>query len=100
MRSNCTHSPNIEAMVGIWSIFSPLEQRPLKLHSDLGGGVRRKLDQHLQQVGPHAILRRLVVDVAWQRKKNISRRSSVWHTCRVFVLLKVTHWACCPFLCW
>ena len=62
--NNSPYIPNIEAMVWIRSVFCPLEQSPLKLHRDLGDGVGRKLDEHLQQVGPHTILRRLVVDVA------------------------------------
>lgn len=61
--------PDIEAMVGIRGVFSPFEQSPLKLHSDLSDGVGRKLDQHLQQVGPHTVLGRLIVDVAWQRSE-------------------------------
>lgn len=64
-----THIPNIEAMVGIRGVFSPFEQSPFKLHCDLGDRVGRKLDQHLEQVGPHAVLRRLVVNVAWKRRK-------------------------------
>lgn len=64
--------PNIESVVGIRGVFSPLEQSPLKLHCDLSDGIGRKLDQHLQQVWPHTVLRRLVVDVAWWRKKNMS----------------------------
>lgn len=51
-------------MVGIGSVFGPLEQRPLELHRDLGDGNGRKLNQHLQQMGPHAVLGWLVVDVA------------------------------------
>ena len=51
-------------MVGIGGVFSPLEQSPLKLHSDLSDRVGRKLDEHLQQVGPHTVLRWLVVDEA------------------------------------
>lgn len=64
--------PHIEAMVGIGGVLSPLQQSPLKLHCDLGDRVGRKLDEHLQQVGPHAVLRRLVVDVTWQTMKNIN----------------------------
>lgn len=59
-------------MVGIRGVFSPFEQSPFKLHCDLGDRVGRKLDQHLEQVGPHAVLRRLVVNVAWKRRKNMS----------------------------
>lgn len=62
--------PNIEAVVWIRWVFSPFEQSPLKLHCNLSNRVRRKLDQHLQQVGPHTVLRGLIVDVAYQRKKN------------------------------
>lgn len=61
---NSTHIPDIEAVVGIGGVFGPLEQSPLKLHSDLSDRVGRKLDEHLQQVGPHTVLRRLVVDEA------------------------------------
>lgn len=62
--------PNIEAVVGIWGVFGPLEQSPLELHRDLCDGVGRQLDQHFEQVGPHAVLGRLVVDVAWCEKTN------------------------------
>ena len=53
-------------MVGVGGVLRPLEQRPLKLHRDLGDGVGRQLQEHLQQVGPLAVLGGLVVDVAWQ----------------------------------
>lgn len=57
-------------MVGIWGIFSPFEQSPFKLHCNLSDRVGRKLDQHLQQVGPYTVLRWLVMDVTWQGKRN------------------------------
>lgn len=63
-----SYAPYIEAMVGVRSVFGPLEQRPLKLHRYLGNRVGRKLEQHLQQVGAHAVLGRLVVEVAWREK--------------------------------
>lgn len=71
-KRECTHIPDIEAVVGIRSVFGPLEQRPLKLHGYLGNRVGRKLDHHLKQVGPHAVLRWLVVDVAWQEKTGVT----------------------------
>lgn len=42
--NNPKRIPNIEAVVGIRSVFSPLQQCPLKLHGDLGDRVGRKLD--------------------------------------------------------
>lgn len=39
--------PDIEAMVGVWGVLSPLEQCPLKLDGDLGDRVGRQLNQHL-----------------------------------------------------
>lgn len=74
--------PNIEAVVGVRGVFSPLEQSPLKLHCDLCDGVGRKLDQHLQQVGPHTVLRGLVVDVAWRREKNMTDH---WYPILTFI---------------
>lgn len=39
--------PDIEAMVGVWGVLGPLEQRSLKLDGDLGDRVGRQLNQHL-----------------------------------------------------
>lgn len=36
-----SYAPDVEAMVGIRSVFGPLEQRPFKLHRYLGNRVRR-----------------------------------------------------------
>ena len=52
-------------MVGVRGVLGPLKQRPLKLDGDLGNGVGRQLNQHLQEVGLHPVLGRLVVDVTW-----------------------------------
>lgn len=79
-----THIPDIEAVVGIRSVFRPLEQCPLKLHGYLGNRVGRKLDQHLQQVGPHAVLRWLVVDVACQEKTGV--------TANILVFIHILLW--------
>ena len=57
--------PDIEAVVGVWGVLGPLKQRPLKLDGDLGDGVGRQLNQHLQEVGLHPVLGRLIVDVTW-----------------------------------
>ena len=69
--SNSRTLPDVEAVVGIRGVLGPFEQSPLKLHGDLGDGVGRKLDKHLQQVGPQTVLRWLVVDVAWHRKRKV-----------------------------
>lgn len=61
--------PDIEAVVGVRSVLSPLEQRPLKLDGDLGDRVGRELDQHLQEVGLLPVLGRLIVDVTWRQTK-------------------------------
>lgn len=39
--------PDIEAMVRVWGVLGPLEQRSLKLDGDLGDRVGRQLNQHL-----------------------------------------------------
>ena len=52
-------------MIGVWGVLGPLKQRPLKLDGDLGDGVGRQLNQHLQEVGLHPVLGRLIVDVTW-----------------------------------
>lgn len=57
--------PDIEAMVGVRGVLGPLKQCPLKLDGDLGDGAGRQLNQHLQEVGLHPVLGRLVVDVTW-----------------------------------
>ena len=57
--------PDIEAMVGVWGVLGPLKQCPLKLDGDLGDGAGRQLNQHLQEVGLHPVLGRLIVDVTW-----------------------------------
>lgn len=59
-----TNVPNIEAMIGVRGVFSPLQQSPLKLYSDFSDRVGRELNQHLQQVGPHPVFRWLIVNVA------------------------------------
>lgn len=70
LSETCAYTPDIEAVVGIGGVFGPFEQSPLKLNRDLGDRIRRKLDQHLQQVWPQTVLRWLVVDVTWERKRN------------------------------
>lgn len=61
--------PDIEAVVGVWGILCPLEQRPLKLDGDLGDRVGWQLNQHLQEVGLQPVLGRLVVDVTWRQAR-------------------------------
>lgn len=94
-------------MVGIRSVLSPFEQRPLELHGNLRDGNGRKLNQHLQQVGPHTVLGRLVVDVTWGNQnrgvcewrmyEQSTQRDSRATDARPPA---VTHWVCCPFLYW
>lgn len=102
--------PDIEAVVGIRGVFSPFEQRPLKLQGYLSDRNGRKLNQHLQQVRPDTVLGRLVVDVTWG-----SQNRGVWvwvwvmgvwtHNCLTAGPQKpdlpaMTHWVCWPFLYW
>lgn len=61
--------PDIEAVVGVWGILCPLKQRPLKLDGDLGDGVGRQLNQHLQEVWLQPVLGRLVVDVTCRQAR-------------------------------
>lgn len=56
-------------MVGVWRVFCPLEQGSFKLDGDLGDGVGRQLNEHLQEVGLLPVLGRLVVDITWMEAR-------------------------------
>lgn len=59
--------PDIEAVVGVRGVLSPLQQRPLKVDGDLGDRVGWQLNQHLQEVGLQPVPGRLVVDITWRQ---------------------------------
>ena len=45
-------SLDVEAMVGVWWVLIPLQKGPLKLNTQCGCGVGRKMQEELQHVGP------------------------------------------------